>query len=468
MGKLFILIIIISFIPFVISAQETGINPVITVLSDTFTYTGKVIDQQGDPLPAVSVSVEGATRGTVTDHEGRFTIMVGNMPDVVFEFRFIGMKTLRLQPKDRPITGDWLITMDSDLLELDEVIVTGYSALPRRETASAVTQLNAAEIFMPSQPSIDRMLTGQIPGMTVIQSSGEAGTTPRIRIRGTSSLTSGKSPLWVLDGIILNDLVEVDHTQLNGDDAVYLVGNAIAGINPQDIETITVLKDASATAIYGVQAANGVIVVSTRQGKEGKMQINYNTAVTFGQRPSYNDFDRMNAAERIRISQEIIEASIPYGRIPVGLGYEGLYMDYQNGGLSYDEFGAAVRHMAARNTDWYDILFRNAVSQRHTLSLSGGGNGTRYYGSLSYDRQNGTARQNSSERYTVMMKTQSRLNERLYFSIQLNGSRNDNKGYHSSVNPNTYAYQTARTIPAYSDDGTWFFYKTRQRALTLS
>lgn len=452
--------------PFVPSAQEAGGITHSKALPVPAGYTGKVVDQEGRPLAGVAVFVDEATGGTTTDHDGYFTIKVRNMEDTVLQFRFIGMKPVSLRVKDKPATGDWIITMVSDPLELDEVIVTGYSTLPRRETASAVTQINAREILLGSESTLDRMLAGQIPGMTVVQSSGEVGSTPQMRIRGTSTLTSGKSPLWVLDGVILNDAVEVDHTQINSDDAVYLIGNAIAGINPQDIETITVLKDASATAIYGVQAANGVIVITTRQGEEGKMRISYNTSVTLSQRPSYRDFDRMNAAERIRISQEIIDAEIPYGRIPVGLGYEGLYMDYQNGRLSYDEFGAAVRRMADRNMDWYDILFRSAVSHRHTLNMSGGGNGTRYYGSLGYDRENGTARQNSGERYTVLMKTQSRISERLHIGLQLNGSRNDNKGYHSSVNPNTYAYRTARTIQAYDDAGGLFFYDTRQRMLS--
>ena len=148
--------------------------------------------------------------------------------------------------------------------------------------------------------------------MMVLQNSGEPGATPKIRIRGTSSIIGTKAPLWVLDGIILDDPVNIDYSQLNGDDAAYLIGNAISGVNPRDIETITVLKDASATAIYGVQAANGVIVVTTKKGKEGKTLINYSGSFSINQRPSYGDFHLMNAKERMELSAEIIARNISY------------------------------------------------------------------------------------------------------------------------------------------------------------
>ena len=157
------------------------------------------------------------------------------------------------------------------MYEKEEVVVNGYTTLSRRETASAVSQVKAEQVMLNSKSSIDQMLIGQIPGMAIIQTSGEPSATPKIRIRGTSSITSSKAPIWVVDGVILEDPVNVDYTQLDGDDAAYLIGNAIAGINPRDIETVTVLKDASATAIYGVQAANGVIVLTTKWVRKEKL-----------------------------------------------------------------------------------------------------------------------------------------------------------------------------------------------------
>ena len=312
--------------------------------------SGKVIDQNKKPIPGVTVLLKGTSTGVTTGVDGTFFIMVPDTTaNVEFIFSFVGMKTKTVAFKSRPKTGTWFITMEEDLLEMDEVVVTGYTTLSRRETASAVSQIKADDVMLNSKSSIDQMLIGQIPGMTIVQTSGEPSATPKIRIRGISSITSSKAPVWVLDGVILEDPVNVDYSQINGDDAAYLIGNAIAGINPRDIETITVLKDASATAIYGVQAANGVIVLTTKQGKEGKAQLNYNASMTFNQRPSYGDFYLMNAAERIQLSQDIIANSLEYGRVPVSLGYEGLYMDYMNRKMSYEDF-------SLERNEWQSVI----------------------------------------------------------------------------------------------------------------
>lgn len=431
--------------------------------------SGKVIDQNKKPIPGVTVLLKGTSTGVTTGVDGTFFIMVPDTTaNVEFIFSFVGMKTKTVAFKSRPKTGTWFITMEEDLLEMDEVVVTGYTTLSRRETASAVSQIKADDVMLNSKSSIDQMLIGQIPGMTIVQTSGEPSATPKIRIRGISSITSSKAPVWVLDGVILEDPVNVDYSQINGDDAAYLIGNAIAGINPRDIETITVLKDASATAIYGVQAANGVIVLTTKQGKEGKAQLNYNASMTFNQRPSYGDFYLMNAAERIQLSQDIIANSLEYGRVPVSLGYEGLYMDYMNRKMSYEDFSLETQRMAKRNTDWYDILFRNVLSHNHTLSVNGGSKDTRYYASIGFDQNFGTAKGSVSKRYTTMMKINSWLSDQLFIGVSLNGNVTDNDGFHSSVNPNQYAYETSRTIPCYNEDGSLFYYETRQKGQIAS
>ena len=453
-------VVVIS--PKLLQAESKDVNKA-TIAS------GRVVGEDKKPIPGVTVLLKGTSTGVTTGVDGVFFIMVPDTTaNVEFIFSFVGMKTKTVAYKSRPKTGEWLITMEEDLLEMDEVVVTGYTTLSRRETASAVSQIKADDVMLNSKSSIDQMLIGQIPGMTIVQTSGEPSATPKIRIRGISSITSSKAPVWVLDGVILEDPVNVDYSQINGDDAAYLIGNAIAGINPRDIETITVLKDASATAIYGVQAANGVIVLTTKQGKEGKAQLNYNTSMTLNQRPSYGDFYLMNAAERIQLSQDIIAKSLEYGRVPVSLGYEGLYMDYMNRKISYEDFALGTKRMAKRNTDWYDILFRNVLSHNHTLSINGGSKDTRYYASIGFDQNFGTAEGSVSKRYTTMMKLNSWLNDQVFVGVTLNGNVTENKGFHSSVNPNQYAYETSRTIPCYNEDGSLFYYETRQKGQLAS
>lgn len=164
------------------------------------------------------------------------------------------------------------IVMEEDIYELEavNVVETGYGTIDRRHLTSSVTSVRAEDILVPGMSSIDQALEGRIPDLVLMSNSGEVGATPKIRVRGTSTILGNREPLWVLDGIVLTDPVDIEPEVLNDPDYINVIGNAIAGINPQDIERIDVLKDASATAIYGTQAANGVIVVTTKRGQIGK------------------------------------------------------------------------------------------------------------------------------------------------------------------------------------------------------
>lgn len=427
--------------------------------------TGWVVDRNKKPLPGVSVLLKGTVLGVSSDVNGKFMIVVADTTaDVEFIFSFVGMKTKTIALKDRPKDGDWIITMEDDIMQMDEVVIsTGYQKLKKSQIAGSATTLDAKDVKIGGVPSIENMLQGQITGMNVIINSGDPGASAKIRIRGTSSILGNRAPLWVLDGVILteDDIGEVNTTDLNGDDAAYLVGNAIAGINPNDIETITVLKDASATAIYGVQAANGVIVITTKQGQTGPPKVTYSGSYTVNQRMAYSDLERMNASERLQLSREIIEDNAYYSDTPVGYGYEGLYMQWISREIGYDDFVTGVNKLAKMNTDWYDILFRNSFSHSHSLSLSGGSEGTRYYVSFGYDDTQSTAIKNYSRRFTGTAKLNSWLvPNKVYMGFQVNASTKNTVGFHTSVNPNTYAYNTSRAIPCYNDDGSLYFYDT--------
>ena len=223
---------------------------------------GLVVDRAKKPLPGVSVLLKGTVLGVSSDVNGKFTIIVPDTTaNVELIFSFIGMKTKTIALKDRPKEGEWIITMEDDIMQMDEVVVsTGYQTLKKSQMAGSAAVLDAKKVKIGGVPSIEHMLQGQITGVNVIINSGDPGASAKIRIRGTSSILGNRAPLWVLDGVILteDDIGEVNTTDLNGDDAAYLVGNAIAGINPNDIETITVLKDASATAMLCGESAYGL------------------------------------------------------------------------------------------------------------------------------------------------------------------------------------------------------------------
>lgn len=428
------------------------------------TITAQVITTTGEIIPGAHIRLKGTSIGGFTDEKGFCELVVGQ------DARTLITSCIGTHPREITIGGEthYVIELEETDYMIGEAVIvqTGYQSLSKRELASAIYQVDHDKINLASRMSVDQMLAGQVPGMLVMQTSGEPSATPTIRIRGTSSIIGGRSPLWVLDGIILEDQVDVDVSNLNSPDAPYLIGNAIAGINPRDIETITVLKDASATAIYGSRAANGVIVVTTKKGKVGEPVISYSGSVTVNRRVGYGDLQLMNSGERIQLSQEIVSDKIKYSRVPSGLGYEGLLIDYYNNQISYDEFQQGVNTLATNNTDWYGLLFRNSLTHSHSVNISGGSNRTTYYASLGYNKNLGTAIGSDSERFSGMAKINSWVNDRLYIGFQLNASNSRNHGFHSSVNPNTYAYETSRTIAAYNPDGTYFMYPTQQKSQT--
>lgn len=420
---------------------------------------GKVTDADGEPLAGVTVVMEGSTYGSATDAGGEYGLMLEEGREVRLVFSFVGMETVVRVWKGEERMD---VVMKEDVQGMDEVIVTGYQTLNRRESASAVSVVKTEDIYVAGAPSIDQMLQGQIPGLMVMNTSGEPSATPKIRIRGTSTINGNKAPVWVVDGVILEQNVPITASDLNSEDAEYLVGNAISGISPQDIESITVLKDASATAIYGVKAANGVIVLTTKKGKAGRPRVSYHGEVMVNQRPSYRNFDRMNSAERMQLSKDIFEEGLRYNSSSVSDlspddSYEGLLNELMNRRMSQSEFEVRTMEMAKRNTDWFDVLFRNAVTHTHNVSVQGGDEKAKYYVSAGYNHNQGGAKGSLSERFTSLAKVDVQLNDWIYFMTKIDFSTTKNEGY-SVVNPFTYAYNTSRTLKPYEEDGSYHYY----------
>lgn len=263
---------------------------------------GVVLDKDNEPLIGAIIKVGDGKIGTVTNAMGEFHFAIPTS-SFTLHVSYVGMADKDVHVKagnESPVLN---IKMESNT-NIDEVVVTGYANIDRRKLTSSVTSLKAEDIMRPGINSIDQMLEGQVPDLMFTSNSGEVGSVPRLRIRGTSTLIGNREPLWVLDGIVLQDPVNVSPEELNNPDYVNRIGNAISGINPQDIERIDVLKDASATALYGAKAANGVIVITTKKGHVGKPIISYSGNVSYKMRPSYTDrkIDLMNSKERIDIA----------------------------------------------------------------------------------------------------------------------------------------------------------------------
>ena len=239
---------------------------------------GQVLDEEGEPLPGATVRIKGSKgigAATTTSGNGTFSLRYtggSNRPEI--SVSYIGMVTKEL-PVDFKKTMK--VTLESDALKLSEVTVVddGYNRLPRRDMVGAYTTIKAEDILMPGIQSIDQMLQGRVAGMIVSNSSARVGSNPSIKIRGTSTILGNTDPLWVVDGVIQPDPIHLEASDMLTQDMATLVGNQVSWLNPLDIENITVLKDASATAIYGSKASNGVIVITTKK----RLQRTYSRAI---------------------------------------------------------------------------------------------------------------------------------------------------------------------------------------------
>ena len=419
---------------------------------------GLVTDKDGEPLPGVSVLLKGTSFGVATDIDGRFELVQPQDTAGELILSFVGMKTQTVKWTQGKEVN---VVMEAETETLDDVVITGYQVIDKRKNTSSVTNLDMDDIMIPSATSLDQMLEGRVPGMVLMTNSGEVGVVPKIRIRGTSTLVGNREPLWVVDGIIVQDPVPISAEELNDPDYINRIGNAIAGLNPQDIERIDILKDAAATALYGTKAANGVIVVTTKKGRVGPPIITYNTTITLRQRPRYTDksINLMNSKERIQFSRELIESHYDFDNSGMNwVGYEGALQDLYSGEINESEFAARVAELETMNTDWFKLLTKDSFSHQHTISMSGGSETTRYYASIGFSRDNDVIRDDYTQRYTAALNVESNLAKWLSAYFQLQGNVSEREYYQDNIAPMNYAYNSSRAIPAYDEEGNYAYY----------
>ena len=419
---------------------------------------GQVVDENDEPLPGVSVRVKnGRSTGTLTDLNGCFSIPVKEGQSAMLTFSFIGKKTV-----EKMVNDGWGVQVKLEELvnAVDEVVVTGYQVMDKRLMASSTSMVKMDDIKIPTLNTVDKMLQGTVPGLMVQNSSGSPNATPRIRMRGSSTIYGNASPLWVVDGIVYEDPVDLSNDELNnvlqgtGADMLEqvnlnatrsLLGNAIAGVNPNDIESITFLKDASATAIYGTRAANGVIVLTTKKGKIGKPSISFSASLGFTGRPRYSQYNLMNSKERVGISKEVAEKGYLYDYIPYATGFEGALFDFYNMKITKSEFDAQVAKYETMNTDWFKLLCQNAFNQDYSASISGGNETVNYYTSIGYNNSKGTTKGDNSTSYSLTSNISARLTKKVRAYTRLSFSEQSSDGFYTT-NPYSYALETTRAI----------------------
>ncbi|MCQ2223305.1 MAG: SusC/RagA family TonB-linked outer membrane protein [Bacteroidaceae bacterium] len=421
------------------------------------TIRGRVLDEQGEPLPSAKITIrmkDGKESHAVADMDGNFTFAATGNEERLYA-SYVGFKEDQLYiKKDKK---EYVFKLKEDGKLMDDVVVTGYNTIDKRKLTSAITTVTQDDLDLKGALTVDQMLEGKVAGLMVMNTSATPGAAPKMRLRGTSTFTGSREPLWVIDGIIYENPVPLSADDINSLDNINLIGNAISGLNPQDIARIDVLKDASATAIYGTRAANGVIVVTTKTGEAGKVSVNYSYNAQFQQRPHYSDFNLMTSKQRIDVSREIMQRGLYFQTMPERYGYEGAMMDYWDKKISFDQFQSQVSTMEQNNTDWFGQLYRNSLSQTHNASLSGGTSSTRYYTSIGYTKDNGAERGTELQRLTARMNLSSHLSNRLTIDLRLSGSFQDagyNNPYYSAFDE---AYYTNRIFPARHADGSYAY-----------
>lgn len=400
--------------------------------------------------------------GVITDIDGKFNISVPEGVTRLF-CSYVGHEVQEL--KLVPGKDQYEITLFPSAQMLDAVVVTGYQTVERRKLTAAVGKLNISDETIGAVKSIDQALAGQIAGLSVTSTSGAPGAPAKIRIRGTSSLNGTQDPLWVLDGIPLEGTDVPQSNVLN--DVSNIQQSSIAGLNPTDIENITVLKDAAATAIYGARAANGVIVITTKKGKVGKPVINFSSKFTYMPTLSTNRLNMLNSQEKVDLELELLRSNFAYGDNKGGVskiisGY-GLTDAYKKGGWGAltPEAQTDISRLRNTETDWGDILFRDAFNQEYSLSLSGGNERVTYYTSIGYYQENGNVKGVGLDRLNIVAKTSYKVNRMLKFGVSLFVNRRNNKTYltdtYGLVNPVYYSRKANPYYQPFDANGNYIY-----------
>ena len=367
-----------------------------TEKQDKSKVTGKITDSKGSPLPGVTVVIKGTTNGTVTNANGEYSL--SDIPGTaVLQFSFVGMKT-----QEVPLEGKTTINivMEEEAIGIEEVVAIGYGTQQRREVSGSITNVAEKNFNKGVNRDAVDLLQGKVAGLSITQGSGDVSSDKTIRLRGTSSLTGSSEPFVVIDGI---------------------PGLSLNSVAPQDIESISILKDASASAIYGSRSASGVIMITTKKGKLNQSSINYNGYI---------------ATDFVSNKPDVLTASEWRN-----------YCTENNVDTEGFDYGA--------NTDWFDEIMRVGITQNHDISLSGGGNKHSYRASITYQDREGVVKDN----YMTRLNSRLTFNQRAledHLNVTVTGAFSQRDYSPTNTNNFVLAYNMLPVYPVKNDDGSWF------------
>ncbi|AEW00809.1 SusC/RagA family protein [Niastella koreensis] len=476
--RLFLVVLVAGCLPVTTHASDIPhhINYNTRFFQDTAVLRGRVSGtEEGSILPQVSVQNLVNGKGSFTNVQGEFAIKARRGDSIRFSYTGKTPQTIIYRGEK------YLEVHLNDGKALSEVIVTGFQTIEKKKFAGSAATVKMDDAKLSGQTDVSRMLEGRAAGVSVQNVSGTFGTAPKVRVRGATSINGDNKPLWVVDGVVLEDIVNISNDQLSSGDPTTLLGSAVAGLNANDIESFDILKDASAAALYGARAMNGVVVITTKKGRQGKTNVNYIGNFSTYLKPNYNSFNIMNSAQQMSVLAELERKGYLNANI-LDKGDNGVFgkMYEELNTLTPDGSGfvlqntqparkAFLTRYATANTDWFDLLFKQNFQQEHSISLSGGTDKSQSYFSTSYYGDNGWTIADKVSRLTLNFRNNYKFNDKLSADFTTVGSYRNQRAPGSltrqsnpvdgsydrdfDINPFSYALNTSRTLTAYDQSG---------------
>ena len=432
--------------------------------------SGVVLESpNNEPIIGATVTVVGTKTAAVTDMDGKFSLIVSEEHPKL-SISYIGMVTQTVKG-----STNMKVLLKADSQTLNEVVVTGLTKTDRRLFTGATDKVDASKARLNGVADVSRSLEGQAAGVSVQNVSGTFGSAPKIRVRGATSIYGASKPLWVVDGVIMEDVANVGADDLASGNPETLISSAIAGLNSDDIENFQILKDGSATSIYGARAMAGVIVVTTKKGKSGQAHLNYTGEFTTRLVPSYRNFDILNSQDQMGIYRELKDKGwLNFSTVLNGSDY-GVYGKMYELNNTYDAKrgvfalenteearNAYLQEAEYRNTDWFKELFSANIMQNHSVSLSGGTSKSNYYASMSALLDPGWYKQSKVNRYTANLNVTHHILDNLSLNVIAGASYRKQRAPGTlgqdvdvaggevkrdfDINPYSYALNTSRTL----------------------
>lgn len=410
---------------------------------------GRVSDNKSMAVVGATINIVGTSIYAITDGNGDFILKNSPTPNPVLHVTYVGMKDVvyNVEKGEKAI-----ITMIDDERNMGKVIITGMQNVKEERMTGSTTTISAKDLKMQGITSIDRILEGMVPGLNSTIVSGAPGTRAKIAIRGQNNLKNITEPLWIVDGLPLMSGVP---TNSSGDYAGTIMQDGVGNITPDDIETITILKDASAAALYGARAANGVIVITTKKGFSSKAIINYNGTYEIATAPNSN-INFMNSVQKLNYEKSIVDSYGLSHALYTGRGGNE-YRKLNYGHITPQQYNSEIARLSNVNTDWFDEIFRTSHSHSHNISLRGGTEDMTYYASVNMQQKTGVLKSNKYEAAGILVKLDYKLFKNFTASLNVAANTRKNSDHASAIDPFKYAVFANPYERPYDDNGDYAY-----------